>query len=130
VECKNKLSDVYYSPTVLSKPNDDHKQIKRHFEVCSSADLIPVLKAPMIDRSFFSFAPEHGGYAFRMLHQTYPDDVPDLGAQVRETFRFGHLIPASENAIPANLLRWVQALPAWVGAHADVESTSDTADTQ
>ncbi len=106
IECKNKLSDVYISPDIPKRPNDDHRQIARHFDICSRRGITPILMAPLIDASFFGFVQLYNGLACRLLFQYLPPDSEELCQSVRREFRIGHVVTASEDDPPQNLAAW------------------------
>jgi len=110
IECKNKLSDVYISPGIPRSPNDDHRQIARHFDICSRRGITPILIAPLIDRSFFGFVEPYKGLACRLLFQYLPPDSEELCQSVRREFRIGHVITASQDDPPHNLVAWAKGV--------------------
>jgi hypothetical protein len=126
IECKNKLSDVYISPDILSRPNDDHKQLARHFRLCHGWGLIPVLVAPLIDASFFGFIQPFDGLACRLLFQYLPTSNEELCKDVRREFLIGHVVTASEDDPPPNLVRWARRVPGILEGRSARDQTAES----
>jgi len=115
-ECKNKLSDVFHSPDIFETPNDDHAQIRSHFQFCLSAGLTPILAAPLIDTSFFGFIQPYRGLACRLLFQYLPPANADLCLQIKHWFKLGHVIPAASDDLPQNIQSWISKIPSMIAS--------------
>lgn len=109
ITVKNKLSDVYYDPSLIQIKSDDHIDIDRHFNACQQNQIIPILIAPQIDNSFYHYQKSYQGLFFRTLFQFLPSDSAPLCVEIRNHFRFAHVTAIS--APPPRLLDWIKQIP-------------------
>lgn len=105
IKMKNTLSDMFYNPNSITSPNSAHKQIKWLFEYCTDASLQPILIAPLIDDSFYTFARQHNGLFCRTFQQILKSEHILIQHEVAQTFSISNLQATSR--IPSILQQWL-----------------------
>lgn len=116
VEVKNKSSEVFHAPTLIdvSRRNEDHQRILEMFGFCREHNLIPVLLASFIDKSFQGFAAEYKGVYIQTLFQFFQRDYEWLVDRIRERdfrkgFYFGNVRAVDQ--IPDHVRERIRAIP-------------------
>ncbi len=102
---KNVLSDVFYDPNSLSSINAGHTKIKNVFEYCSHHSLQPILIAPLIHDSFYTFAAQHNGLFCRTYLQLLTAHQRSLRTKINHEFNIG--IIRATNTLPYTIKQWI-----------------------
>jgi hypothetical protein len=113
IEAKNKFSEVYYSPAVSGYVTDDLEQIERMFAFSSSNNMIPVLVASLVDRTFYSFQDPYQRLHCCLKFQLFPDKAKwrQLCHDIREQLLVGNVQPWADP--PPWMQRWFDSIPSY-----------------
>src|SRR5437588_11118063 len=92
---------------------------------------IPILLAPIVDRSFYAFQERRGGLHAQYLYHVFDPRDAAIAAQVKEVFRLGHVWAGADP--PRNFELFVRRVPElvtrWYGDEDDgVDGYDDDAD--
>ena len=116
VEVKNVTSDVFLDPDKIRRKTAIYRAIDRHFDFCSTSNIIPVLIAPFIDGSFYCLDDRHKGLHCQTLLQFFNPENEELCNQIKEVLKFGNVRVVEE--APGNVKRWIRRIPQmWTERH-------------
>jgi hypothetical protein len=113
IEAKNKFSEVYYSPEVSGYRTEDLEQIENFFSICSGSNMIPILVASLVDRSFYSFQAPYKGLHCCLKFQLFPDKPKwrTLCDDIRAQLLVGNVQAWAEP--PPHMQRWFDSIPTY-----------------
>jgi hypothetical protein len=127
-EVKNGPGEGWVDPELPSegKLSKQQQMVLHHFEAMDEIDFVPMLAAPYVDPSFYSFQARHGGVHARYLYHVFDPRDAGVAAAVKKTFHIGHVW--AEPSPPQNFQAFVRRLPKMIESTRDVRRRLEEAE--